>query len=104
MTTSELSTLCKFCISNAGLIELVTRDRLKLLEANRKSNPAAFMVSVDPSDGQGTCHCENCEKLGTTTDRVFSLSKCCSSRLTRKTCRRLGWALCIQQPSPAAYY
>lgn len=64
----------KFCVSNPDLIKLVTEDRQQLLAAERKANPAAFMVSVDPSDGEGTCHCENCEALGTTTDRVFHLA------------------------------
>ena len=64
----------KFCVSNPGLIELVVADRIKLLESRRATNPYEFMVSVDPSDGQGTCHCENCVALGTTTDRVFHLA------------------------------
>ena len=64
----------KLCCSDPGLIELVTRDRLRLLEEKRRVNPAAFMVSVDPSDGEGTCHCEDCRKIGTTTDRVIHLA------------------------------
>ncbi|QDU98290.1 DUF4838 domain-containing protein [Lignipirellula cremea] len=64
----------KFCYSNPGLIDLVVQDRLKLLESNQAQNPAQFMVSIDPSDGQGTCECEQCRKLGTTTDRVFHLA------------------------------
>jgi len=53
---------------------LVTEDRRKLLAEMRRANPAAFMVSVDPSDGEGTCACDQCAKLGTTTDRVFHLA------------------------------
>ncbi len=64
----------KFCFSNPGLIDLVVKDRIRLLEAYRRVNPAAYMVSVDPSDGQGTCHCDDCKKLGTTTDRVLHLA------------------------------
>jgi len=64
----------KFCFSNPALIDLVLEDRRKLLAENRKANPAAFMVSVDPSDGEGTCHCPGCKALGTTTDRVFHLA------------------------------
>ncbi len=64
----------KFCVSNPGLMELVARDRVRLLEENRKANPLAYMVSVDPSDGQGTCHCEKCKALGTTTDRAVHLA------------------------------
>ena len=64
----------KFCVSNEELIQLVVNDRKKLLAEYRESNPYAFMVSVDPSDGEGTCHCENCAAIGTTTDRVFHLA------------------------------
>ncbi len=64
----------KFCSSNPELVDLVVSDRQRLLEENRRANPAAFMVSIDPSDGQGTCHCESCRQLGTTTDRVFHLA------------------------------
>ncbi len=71
----------KFCFSNPELIDLVVEDRRKLLETNRKANPASFMVSIDPSDGQGTCHCEACKALGTTTDRVFHLANAVAKRL-----------------------
>jgi hypothetical protein len=66
--------LLKFCFSNPGLRALCLRDRTALLLAQRKANPAAFMVSMDPSDGQGTCDCPACRKLGSTTDRVVSLA------------------------------
>ncbi len=64
----------KFCFSNPGLIELVVQDRTRLLDEYRRANAAAYMVSMDPSDGEGTCHCEECAKLGTTTDRVLHLA------------------------------
>lgn len=64
----------KFCVSNEGLIQLVVEDRKRLLAEYRESNPYAFMVSVDPSDGEGTCHCQNCAAIGTPTDRVFHLA------------------------------
>jgi hypothetical protein len=74
----------KFCTSNAGLIELVVQDRIRLLEENRKQNPLAYMVSVDPSDGQGTCLCDACAKLGTTTDRVFHLANAVAQGIRAK--------------------
>lgn len=74
----------KFCFSNPGLIDLVANDRLRLLEAEQRANPAAFMVSVDPSDGEGTCHCENCQALGTTSDRVLHLANEVARRLRKK--------------------
>lgn len=64
----------KFCYSNPGLRELCLRDRLALLTTERAQNPLAFMVSMDPSDGEGTCYCPECAALGTTTDRVISLA------------------------------
>ncbi|MBM83792.1 MAG: hypothetical protein CMJ78_24820 [Planctomycetaceae bacterium] len=64
----------KFCVSNSGLIELVVNDRVRLLEEYRRVNPAAYMISIDPSDGEGTCHCKDCVKIGTTTDRALSLA------------------------------
>ena len=73
----------KFCFSNPGLIELVANDRLLLLEADQRANPASFMVSMDPSDGEGTCHCENCQKLGTDTDRVFHLVNAVAKHLVK---------------------
>jgi len=64
----------KFCFSNQGLIDLAIADRKKLLAESRKVDPHAYMVSMDPSDGEGTCHCADCAKLGTTTDRVLHLA------------------------------
>jgi hypothetical protein len=64
----------KFCLSNPGLRALCLADRIALLKTQRAANPLAFMVSMDPSDGPGTCACAECKKLGSTTDRVVSLA------------------------------
>ncbi len=64
----------KFCFSNPGLIDLVCEDRKRLLQENLTQNRYSTMVSVDPSDGEGTCHCESCKAIGSTTDRVFFLA------------------------------
>jgi len=74
----------KFCFSNPGLIELAAKDRIVLLEQMRKNDPTAYMVSMDPSDGQGTCHCDNCIALGTTSDRVFHLANGVAKQLRDK--------------------
>lgn len=79
--TKRVPNAQKFCYSNPGLLELVARDRIKLLDEMRRSNPLAYMVSVDPSDGQGTCSCEKCQALGTTTDRVIHLANYVARRL-----------------------
>ncbi len=72
--TKRVPAASKFCVSNPGLMDLVARDRIRLLGEMRKANPLAYMVSVDPSDGQGTCHCDQCKALGTNTDRVIHLA------------------------------
>lgn len=64
----------KFCFSNPELLDLVAKDRLALLRERQKANPLEYMVSVDPSDGRGTCHCDNCKAIGTTTDRVLHVA------------------------------
>lgn len=64
----------KFCVSNPGLRELCLKDRIALLESQRRRNPYAFMVSMDPSDGDGVCLCPDCRAIGTPTDRVLSLA------------------------------
>ena len=85
--TTSVPNARKFCFSNPNLINLVAEDRKKLLGENRRVNPASFMVSVDPSDGQGTCHCKDCQKLGTTTDRVFHLANETAKRLRANDAR-----------------
>ena len=74
----------KFCYSNRDLIELVVADRIRLLEERRQQNPYEFMVSMDPSDGRGTCHCPACAKLGTPTDRVIYLANQVAKALRQK--------------------
>ena len=74
----------KLCYSNPGLARLVIADRIKLLEQNRQRNPYEFMVSMDPSDGLGTCHCPACAKIGTTTDRVIYLANQIAKALRQK--------------------
>jgi hypothetical protein len=71
----------KFCTSNPGLIELVAQDRIKLLGEQRAKNPLEYMVSVEPSDGGGTCVCDECKKLGSTSDRVFYLANAVARKL-----------------------
>ena len=74
----------KLCYSNPGLVDLVVADRIRLLQQRRERNPYAFMVSMDPSDGGGTCHCERCKALGTTTDRVIYLANHVAKGLRKK--------------------
>ncbi len=64
----------KFCCTNPGLLKLVAQDRLERLRELKKRNRYEFMVSVDPSDGYGFCHCNRCNKLGNGTDRPIFLA------------------------------
>lgn len=60
----------KFCISNAGLRQLVLQDALGQFE----KYPLLDSVSLDPSDGGGWCECADCARLGSITDRVVTLA------------------------------
>jgi hypothetical protein len=71
----------KFCVSNPGLEALVAQDRIKLLGELRKANPLAYMVSVEPSDGEGVCECDNCKRLGSPSDRVFYLANAVARKI-----------------------
>jgi hypothetical protein len=78
----------KFCCSNEGLIGLCIKDALRRIEnpapsarvkpdaeeADDDLADAATMISMDPSDGAGSCTCENCRKLGGTSEQVFHLA------------------------------
>ncbi len=58
----------KFCVSNEGLRELVVGDAIN------RTDPDTDSISMDPSDGGGWCECEECEEMGTVTDRVVYLA------------------------------
>lgn len=67
----------KFCYSNPRLQQLYIQDRLAALKTliNRYPNsPASVAISVEPSDGGGHCECDGCRKLGSISDRVFTMN------------------------------
>lgn len=67
----------KFCVTSKGLIDLCIRDRFREIERSKKSGDPtkeAMMVSMDPSDGPGTCECSRCREIGTVSDRIFHLA------------------------------
>ncbi|MBL0311099.1 MAG: DUF4838 domain-containing protein [Bacteroidetes bacterium] len=66
----------KFCTSNKGLQELFVQDRVAELKKNMNDIPnrPVYTVSVEPSDGEGFCECDECRKLGTISTRVFLLA------------------------------
>lgn len=66
----------KLCYSNPEVIDLYVKDRVAAAQdiLNKQSPKSMFCVSVEPSDHGGHCECPECQKLGSVTDRVFSLA------------------------------
>jgi len=60
----------KFCLANPGLRALVVEHALKHLRAH----PQADSISLDPSDGDQWCECDECRKFPTIADRVVTLA------------------------------
>ncbi|MCX7704860.1 MAG: DUF4838 domain-containing protein [bacterium] len=77
----------KPCYSNPGLIELYIKDRLNQLKRQIDADPdgpGSFAVSVEPSDGGGHCQCSECKKIGSVSDRVFSLANHVARQVAKK--------------------
>lgn len=72
----KVGTAAKFCISNAGFRRLFVADMLKQLQQQMEKSPGAlrYIVSVEPSDGEGFCTCNECKKLGGISNSVFMLA------------------------------
>ena len=70
----KLSASSKLCVSNPGLQALFVKDRLAELKRSLAINPLGISVTVEPADGGGHCTCNECLKLGTVSDRVFTLA------------------------------
>lgn len=66
----DLRTQAKFCISNPGLQKLIEESSLRYFE----EKPDADSISLDPSDGGGWCECEECQKMGSISDRALTLA------------------------------
>ena len=60
----------KFCISNPGLRALVVEYAHEFFE----ENPDADSISMDPSDGGGWCECEECQQMGSVSNRALTLA------------------------------
>jgi len=61
----------KFCIANAGLRALVVDHALRYF----REHPQADSLSLDPSDGDQWCECDECRKqFPTIADRVVTLA------------------------------
>ncbi len=66
----------KLCYSNPDVIDLFVKDRVAACKdiIAKQAPTGIFPISVEPSDGYDHCECTNCVKLGSITDRVFSLA------------------------------
>lgn len=60
----------KFCISNAGLRQLVVDWAARSVQAN----PQLDSLSMDPSDGDNWCQCADCAAMGSISDRALTLA------------------------------
>lgn len=60
----------QLCVSNPEVRRLAVAYTLGQLE----KRPDAEMTSLECSDGNGQCECEECQKLGSVSDRVFGLA------------------------------
>jgi|GEM_PF-165706 len=60
----------KFCLSNAGLRQLIIDDAV----AQFTANPALSSVSIRPSDGGGWCQCSVCAAYGSISTRQAKLA------------------------------
>ncbi len=60
----------KFCVSNAGLRQLVVDDAIREM----KARPDQDSLSMDPSDGGGWCECKQCREMGSVSDRALTLA------------------------------
>ena len=66
----------KFCLSNDDFQKVFIYHFTAQLKKMMKDNPnlARYVVSVEPSDGDGDCECEACKKMGTNSTRVFFMA------------------------------
>lgn len=60
----------QLCVSNPAVRKLACEWAV----AQLKRHPDADMVSMECSDGNGQCECDECRKLGSISDRVFGLA------------------------------
>ncbi|MFG0262628.1 MAG: DUF4838 domain-containing protein, partial [Novipirellula sp. JB048] len=67
----------KFCVSNAGLRQVVVADAVKQIQ----DHPERDSVSLDPSDGGGWCECEACAEMGSVSDRALTLANAAAAAI-----------------------
>jgi hypothetical protein len=85
----------QLCVSNPGVQRLAVEWALKFFE----KYPDREMVSMECSDGDGQCECENCAKLGSVSDRVFSLANTVAREVAEKFPGKMVGCLAYNQHS-----
>jgi hypothetical protein len=70
------NTAAKFCVSNKDLQALFVKDMVKQLHDRMLDYPgeSVYCISVEPSDGEGFCECDQCRKIGGISEQVFFLA------------------------------
>lgn len=71
----------KLCISNKQLQQAFVQNAV---ERFAKQKDLTGFISVEPSDGAGHCECSNCQKMGSISNRVFSLANLAAKAVRQK--------------------
>lgn len=85
----------QLCVSNPAVRRLATEWALGQL-ARR---PEQEMVSLECSDGNGQCECEDCARLGSVSDRVFGLANEVARAVARQCPGKMVGCLAYNQHS-----
>ena len=66
----------KFCVSNEDFQKVFVFHMVRQLKKMMSDNPLLpmYIVSVEPSDGDGDCECDACKKMGSVSTRDFFLA------------------------------
>jgi hypothetical protein len=85
----------QLCVSNPAVRRLAVEYAL----AQCAKYPDREMVSMECSDGDGQCECENCKKLGSISDRVFGLANEVAREVARRYPGKMVGCLAYNQHS-----
>ena len=85
----------QLCVSNPAVRRLAIDYAL----ADLKKRPEAEMTSMECSDGDGQCECDQCAKLGSISDRVFGLANEVAREVRKELPGRMVGCLAYNQHS-----
>jgi hypothetical protein len=75
----------KFDMTNEELVQFLIKDVFKRIDKSLANKTGDYkMISMGPSDGNGTCNSPACQKLGTMSDRVYYLVNRIASAVRKK--------------------